>query len=196
MDGLLLQLPLPPGLQLEPLLEALPLEKDVEGLHPQHAGLLALGRPRFVPSTPLAGLAILERSGVELAGKLAVVVGRSPIVGRPMASLLLQADCTVVVCHSRTRDLASLCRQADLVVAATGRPGLIEAAMIKPGAVVVDFGTTLVDGQLVGDVVFEAAKQVAGAITPVPGGTGPVTTAMLGSNLLQAARARRRLQAG
>lgn len=186
--GLLLQLPLPAGLQLQPLVDSIPLAKDVESLHPYHVGLLALGRPRFIPSTPLAGLEILRRSGVELAGRLAVVIGRSPVIGRPLASLLVQADCTVVVCHSRTRDLASITRQADILLAAAGQPGLVEGEMIKPGAVVIDFGTSEVGGRLVGDVDLDSARGVAAAITPVPGGTGPVTTALLGRNLLQAAR--------
>jgi methylenetetrahydrofolate dehydrogenase (NADP+)/methenyltetrahydrofolate cyclohydrolase len=183
------QLPLPPGLPSEPLLEAIPLEKDVEGLHPYHVGLLATGRPTFVPSTPLAGLQILRRSGVELAGRLAVIVGRGLVVGRPMANLLIGADCTVVVCHSRTVELAALTRQADILLAATGRGGLIRGDMLKPGAVVIDFGTSEVNGRLVGDVDFESASAVAAAITPVPGGTGPVTTAALARSLLEAARA-------
>jgi methylenetetrahydrofolate dehydrogenase (NADP+)/methenyltetrahydrofolate cyclohydrolase len=188
VHGLLLQLPLPGGLASGPLIDALPLGKDVEGLHPYHAGRLASGRPSFVPSTPLGGLELLQRSGITLPGNLAVIVGRSPIVGRPMAALLLQADCTVVVCHTRTPDLAGLTRQADLVVAAAGRPGLVTGAMLRPGAVVVDFGTNEVDGRLVGDVDFESAVEVVAAITPVPGGTGPVTTAVLGRSLVQAAR--------
>ena len=187
--GLLLQLPLPVGLHSDPLLEAIPLEKDVEGLHPFHVGRLALGRPTFIPSTPLAGLEILRRSGVELAGRLAVVVGRGPVVGRPLASLLIGADCTVVVCHSRTAELAAVTRQAEVLLAATGRAGLIRGDMLKPGVVVIDFGTSEVDGRLVGDVDFESASAVAAAITPVPGGTGPVTTALLGRSLLEAARA-------
>jgi methylenetetrahydrofolate dehydrogenase (NADP+)/methenyltetrahydrofolate cyclohydrolase len=186
--GLLLQLPLPAGLQSQPLVDAIPLPKDVEGLHPYHVGLLTLGRPRFIPSTPLAGVEILRRSGFELAGKLAVIVGRSPVIGRPLASLLVQADCTVVVCHSRTRVLASITRQADILLAAAGQPNLVTEEMVKLGAVVIDFGTSEVNGRLVGDVDFEAAREVAGAITPVPGGTGPVTTALLGRNMLQAAR--------
>lgn len=190
IHGILLQLPLPAGLRPEPLLEAIPLGKDVEGLHPYHVGQLALGRPSFVPSTPLAGLEILRRSAVELSGRVAVVVGRSPIVGRPMASLLLQADCTVITCHTRSGDLGCFARQADLLVAAAGRAGLIRGDMLKPGAVVIDFGTNELEGRLIGDVDFASASGVASAITPVPGGTGPVTTAVLGRSLLRAARAR------
>lgn len=191
VDGILLQLPLPAGLRAAPLIDALPLDRDLEGLHPYHAGRLALGQPTFVPSTPAAGLEILRRAGVPLTGRLAVVLGRSSVIGRPMASLLLGADCTVLTCHSRTPDLGRYVEQADIVVAAAGRPGLITADMLKPGAAVIDFGTTMVDGKLTGDVEFGPALAVAGAITPVPGGTGPVTTAMLGRNLLQAARLRR-----
>jgi methylenetetrahydrofolate dehydrogenase (NADP+) / methenyltetrahydrofolate cyclohydrolase len=190
IHGILLELPLPAGLRPEPLVEAIPLEKDVEGLHPYHVGQLALGRPSFVPSTPLAGLEILRRSAVELSGRVAVVVGRSPVVGRPMASLLVQADCTVITCHTRTADLRAFARQADVLVAAAGRAGLIRGEMLKPGAVVIDFGTNELEGRLVGDVDFASASAVASAITPVPGGTGPVTTAVLGRNLVRAARAK------
>lgn len=187
VHGILLQLPLPGGLQAEPLIEALPLAKDVEGLHPYHVGRLALGRAAIAPSTPLAGLEILRAAGYSPAGRLAVVVGRSAVVGRPLASLLLQADATVVICHSRTPDLGALTRQADILCAAAGRPGLIRGEMIKPGAIVLDFGTNEVDGRLVGDVDMDAAATRAAAITPVPGGVGPVTTAVLARNLLQLA---------
>jgi methylenetetrahydrofolate dehydrogenase (NADP+)/methenyltetrahydrofolate cyclohydrolase len=191
VHGILLQLPLPAELDSQPLLDQLPLAKDVEGVHPYHAGQLAVGRPSFVPSTPLAGMEMLRRSGIGISGRLAVVLGRSAIVGRPMASLLLQADATVTVCHSRTADLGALARQADILVAAVGRTGLLTGEMVKPGAAVIDFGTNVVDGRLVGDADFASVSQVAGFLTPVPGGTGPVTTAMLGSNLIQAARAQR-----
>jgi methylenetetrahydrofolate dehydrogenase (NADP+) / methenyltetrahydrofolate cyclohydrolase len=187
-QAILLQLPLPTGLRQDQAIDLIPALKDLEGLRSDHAGLLALGRPRFIPSTPLAGLELLRRAGLELRGKLAVVVGRSPIIGRPLLSLLLQADCTVVVCHTRTVDLPALTRQADLLFAAAGRPGLISGEMLKPGVAVVDFGTSLVDGKLVGDVDHDSALAVAGWLSPVPGGTGPVTTAVLGRNLLQAAR--------
>jgi methylenetetrahydrofolate dehydrogenase (NADP+) / methenyltetrahydrofolate cyclohydrolase len=193
VDGILLQLPLPPSLQSDPLLESIPVAKDVEGLHPYHAGLVALGRPSIVPSTALAGLELLEDSNLELRGRLAVVVGRSPIVGRPLASLLLRADCTVVVCHSRTADLPAVTRQADILCAAVGRAALIDGSAIKPGATVLDFGTNDVGGVLVGDVDFPSASEVAAAITPVPGGIGPVTTAVLARNLTQVALARQSL---
>jgi methylenetetrahydrofolate dehydrogenase (NADP+)/methenyltetrahydrofolate cyclohydrolase len=189
VHAILLQLPLPAPLQSTPLIELLPRDKDLEGLHPYHAGRLALGRPTFIPSTPLAGLELLRRSAIELPGRLAVVVGRSPIVGRPLASLLIQSDCTVVVCHSRTRDLPGVVRQADLLLAATGHPNLIHGDMLKPGAVVLDFGTIEVEGRLVGDVDYDSAVQVASAITPVPGGVGPVTTAVLARNLVRAVEA-------
>jgi methylenetetrahydrofolate dehydrogenase (NADP+)/methenyltetrahydrofolate cyclohydrolase len=186
--AILLQLPLPPPLKAETIVEHLPLDKDLEGLHPYHVGRLALGRPTFIPSTPLAGLELLRRSAIEPAGQLAVIVGRSVIIGRPLASLLVQANATVVTCHTRTPDLAALTRQADLLLAAAGRPGLVDGTMVKPGATVVDFGTTEVDGRLVGDVDFDSTVEVAGALTPVPGGVGPLTIAMLARNLLQAAR--------
>ena len=187
VHGILLQLPLPPGLVADRLVEALPLHKDVEGLHPYHAGRLALGRPSFVPSTPAAGLEVLRRAAIELRGRLAVIVGRSPVVGRPLASLLLQADCTVVICHTGTRELAALTGRADVLLVAAGRPRLIDGSMIRAGATVLDFGTSEVEGRLVGDVDFDSAAAVAGAITPVPGGIGPVTVAMLGRAVLHAA---------
>lgn len=190
--GLLLQLPLPGRLRPEPLMELIPIEKDVEGLQPYHAGRLALGQPGFVPSTALAGLELLHRSHVPLAGHLAVVIGRSPVIGRPLASLLIQADATVAVCHSRTNDLPGLTRQADILLVAAGRPGLVHGDMVRPGATVIDFGTNEVDGRLVGDVDYASVLERAAAITPVPGGVGPVTTAVLARNLLQAARAQRR----
>ena len=185
VHGILVQLPLPP-LTFDVVSRHL-TAKDVEGVSAAQAGLLAQGRPQVVPSTPLAGLEILRAAGTLLAGRTAVVVGRSPIVGRPMAQLLLQQDCTVTVCHSRTPDLGHFTRQADVLVAAVGRPALISAEIVKPGSTVIDFGINDVDGRLVGDVDFEAAQRVAGAITPVPGGTGPVTTALLARNLLDLA---------
>jgi methylenetetrahydrofolate dehydrogenase (NADP+)/methenyltetrahydrofolate cyclohydrolase len=186
--GILVQLPLPEPLSAELVVKYLRPEKDAEGVHPSNAGALAQGRAGgTVPSTPLAGLEILKAAGVPLAGQTAVVVGRSAIVGRPMALLLLQEHATVTICHSRTPNLAAVARQADILVAATGRPGLIDGSMIKPGATVVDFGINVVDGSIVGDVEATSAGQVAGALTPVPGGTGPVTTAVLARNLLDLA---------
>ncbi len=188
-DGVLLQAPLPPGLSLERAVECLPVDKDVEGLHPLNAGLLAQGRPRFVPSTPLAGLELLRRAGIGIAERRVTIVGRSRVVGLPLALLAIQAHATVTVCHTRTPDLAAATRAAEVLLVAAGRPELIDATMVRPGAVVVDFGTSYVGDRLVGDVQFDSVRQVASAITPVPGGVGPVTAAMLGRSLLDAAEA-------
>ncbi len=196
IDGILVQLPLPASIDPQPVLDRIDAAKDVDGFHPTNAGLLALGRAgALVPGTPSGCMRLLELSGVKLAGANAVVVGRSIIVGRPMAQLLLGASATVTIAHSRTRDLAAVCRQADVLVAAVGKPQMIRGDWIKPGAVVIDVGTTRVpqpDGKtkLVGDVAFDEAREVAGAITPVPGGVGPLTIAMLLSNTLQAAMRR------
>jgi methylenetetrahydrofolate dehydrogenase (NADP+) / methenyltetrahydrofolate cyclohydrolase len=191
VDGILIQMPLPGHLDATGAILAVDHRKDVDGVHPINAGLLAQGRPGIVPNTPAGGIELLRRSGIALSGRRAAVVGRSPIVGRPMAQLLLQADATVSVCHSRTIDLVAVLRECEIVCVAAGRPGLITAPMIRPGAVVIDFGTNvLADSSLVGDVDFAAVAEVAGAITPVPGGTGPVTNMMLLKNLIAAARAR------
>jgi methylenetetrahydrofolate dehydrogenase (NADP+)/methenyltetrahydrofolate cyclohydrolase len=191
VDGILLQLPLPAGLSLDGVLSRLIPEKDLDGIHPINAGLLAQGRPALIPNTPAGGMELLRRYEIEVRGKRAAVVGRSAIVGRPMALLLLQADATVTICHSRTSDLGAVLRECDIIVAAAGRPQLITAEMIKPGATIIDFGTNvLADGSMVGDVDFVAAVEVAGAITPVPGGTGPVTNVMLIQNLIKATRSR------
>ncbi len=191
IDGILLQLPLPQGLSLDGVLSRLAPEKDLDGIHPINAGLLAQGRSALIPNTPAGGMELLRRFEIEVRGKRAAVVGRSAIVGRPMALLLLQADATVTICHSRTPDLGAVLRECDIIAAAAGRPGLITADMIKPGATVIDFGTNvLADGSMVGDVDFAAAVEVAGAITPVPGGTGPVTNVMLMRNLITATRTR------
>lgn len=184
VHGILVQLPLPATLTFQQATEHLPRNKDVDGAHPANAGELAQGRSALAPSAPQAGLEILRAAGIALAGQTAVVVGRSPIVGRPMAQLLLRQDATVVICHSRTPSLTHFTGQADVLIAAAGRSGLISAAGVKPGATVVDFGINTVDGRIVGDVDFESTRQVAGAITPVPGGTGPVTTAVLARNLM------------
>jgi methylenetetrahydrofolate dehydrogenase (NADP+)/methenyltetrahydrofolate cyclohydrolase len=189
VSGILLQLPLPSGLSAAGVISQLDPRKDVDGVHPTSAGLLAQGLPSLLPNTPAGGMELLRRSGIGLVGKNAVVVGRSNIVGKPMALLLLQEHATVTIAHSRTRDLAAVVRQADIVVAAVGRAGLITGAMLRPGAVVLDFGiNVLADGTIVGDVEFASAVEVASAITPVPGGTGPVTNVMLLRNVLQAAR--------
>lgn len=191
VDGVLIQMPLPAGLAAERAIMALDHHKDIDGVHPINSGLLAQGRAAFAPNTPAGGMELLRRYGVPLSGKRAAVVGRSAIVGRPMAQLLTLADATVTICHSRTVDLAAVLRECEVVCVAAGRPGLVTGAMLRPGAVVVDFGTNVRDdGSLVGDVEFASAVEVAGAITPVPGGTGPVTNAMLIKNLITAAKAK------
>ena len=191
VDGILLQLPLPPHLDAHAAVMALDYRKDIDGVHPINAGLLAQGRPAMVPNTPAGGMALLQHYGVELRGRRAAVVGRSAIVGRPMAHLLTTADATVTLCHSRTADLGAVLRECEIVCVAVGRPGLITAEMIRPGAVVVDFGTNVQeDGSLVGDVDFAAVVEVAGMLTPVPGGAGPVTNAVLLKNLIAATRGR------
>ncbi|MHB1160495.1 MAG: bifunctional 5,10-methylenetetrahydrofolate dehydrogenase/5,10-methenyltetrahydrofolate cyclohydrolase [Chloroflexota bacterium] len=188
IHGIIVQMPLPPHLNQEMVTSVLSPVKDVDGIHPYNAGMLSLGRPTFVPATPLGGLEILKRSGIELKGKEAVIVGRSNIVGKPMFFLLLQEHATVTVCHSRTRDLGEVTRRADILVAAIGKAQMITADMVKPAAVVVDFGINVIDGRVVGDVDLEAAKEVASAITPVPGGTGPTTNAVLIRNCFEAAK--------
>ncbi|TWT88564.1 Tetrahydrofolate dehydrogenase/cyclohydrolase [Pseudobythopirellula maris] len=196
VHGILVQLPLPPQIDSERVLRAIHPSKDVDAFHPENVGLMTLGKPRFLPCTPHGVLQLLKRSGVETAGKRAVVVGRSDIVGKPMTLLLAQKgwDATVTIAHSRTTDLAAVCREADVLVAAVGRPEMITGDMIKPGAAVIDVGINRVDngtpkGKLVGDVAYDAAAEVAGWITPVPGGVGPMTIAMLLHNTLTAAAA-------
>jgi methylenetetrahydrofolate dehydrogenase (NADP+)/methenyltetrahydrofolate cyclohydrolase len=191
VDGILVQLPVPEHIDPDRVLIALDPGKDVDGLTPTNAGLLANGTPGLVPCTPAGVMELLRSEGVELEGAEAVVVGRSKLVGRPLASLLLAANATVTSCHSRTRDLEAVCGRADVLVAAVGSPRLIGAEAVKPGAVVIDVGMNRLDERLVGDVDFEAARRVAAAITPVPGGVGPMTIAMLLVNTLAAARARR-----
>jgi methylenetetrahydrofolate dehydrogenase (NADP+)/methenyltetrahydrofolate cyclohydrolase len=192
IDGMLVQLPLPRQIDSGAVLEAVPVDKDADGFHPLNLGRLAAGGvPRVLPGTPLGCMELLRRSGVPIAGSRAVVIGRSVIVGRPLALLLVNADATVTVCHSKTRDLAAVCREADILVAAIGRPGMITADYVKPGAAVIDVGTTSVDGQLVGDVDRASVEPVAGWLTPVPRGVGPMTIAMLLRNTLALARARR-----
>jgi methylenetetrahydrofolate dehydrogenase (NADP+)/methenyltetrahydrofolate cyclohydrolase len=189
VHGILLQLPLPPPLEGDELTALIDPAKDVDGLTPVNAGLLAQGRPGLVPCTPAGVMELLRAAGTELSGARAVVLGRSSLVGRPLAALLLAADATVVHCHSRTRELAARCREADVLVAAAGRPGLVTAEMVGEGATVIDVGINRTDGGLVGDVDCEGARARARAITPVPGGVGPMTIAMLLANTLQAARA-------
>ena len=191
VDGILVQLPLPAHIDADAVLDAVDPSKDVDGFHPSNVAALWLGRPCFVPCTPLGVIRLIENTGVDISGKNAVVVGRSNIVGKPVAKLLLDRNATVTLAHSRTRDLASVTRGADILVAAVGRPRMITADMIKPGAVVIDVGINRIDGgRLVGDVDFDGASAVAGFITPVPGGAGPMTIAMLMANTLGAYYAR------
>ncbi len=190
VDGILVQLPLPAHLDSDAVVQALNPQKDVDGLTPVNAGLLAHGTPGLVPCTPAGVMELLSHEGVELEGAEAVVVGRSKLVGVPVARLLLGANATVTICHSRTRDLDETCRRADVLVAAVGVPRLLGAEAIKPGAVVIDVGMNRLEDGLAGDVDYEAVAEVAAAITPVPGGVGPMTIAMLLSNTLQAARSR------
>jgi methylenetetrahydrofolate dehydrogenase (NADP+) / methenyltetrahydrofolate cyclohydrolase len=187
--GIIVQMPLPPTIRLRAVVDAIDPAKDIDGIHPLNAGLLRLGYDGFLPATAHAAVEILRRSGIEIEGRDAVVIGRSAVVGMPAAFLLLREDATVTVCHSRTSDLASHVRRADIVVVAAGHPGLVTGDMLKPGAVVVDVGINVVEGRLVGDVDFESARRVASAITPVPGGVGPLTNAMLLSHLARAAEA-------
>ncbi len=186
--GVIVQMPLPAGFSQRTVAEAIAPSKDIDGIHPLNAGLLSLGYPSLVPATAQAAVEILTRSGYQLAGLHAVVVGRSNVVGKPVAQLLLREQCTVTLTHSRTRDLAHHTRQADVVIAAAGRPGLITGTMLAAGALVVDVGINVVDGAIVGDVEMESARGVAAAISPVPGGVGPLTNAILLRNLLRAAR--------
>jgi methylenetetrahydrofolate dehydrogenase (NADP+)/methenyltetrahydrofolate cyclohydrolase len=211
IDGILVQLPLPPQVDTERVLRLVRPSKDVDGFHPENVGLLVQKRPRFVACTPAGIMELLRRSEIPVAGKRAVVVGRSDIVGKPMALLLLHADATVTICHSKTRDLPSVTREADLLVAAIGRPGLVRAEHVKPGAVVVDVGMNRVEDPararelvgeeraaqvaqkgyvLVGDVHAPSVREVASALTPVPGGVGPLTIALLMRNTVRAAAAR------
>ncbi len=190
VDGILVQLPVPAHIDPDRIVAAIDPAKDVDGLTPVNAGLLAHGMPGLVPCTPAGVMELLRHEGVELEGAEAVVVGRSKLVGVPVSRLLLQANATVTMCHSRTRGLAEVCKRGDVLVAAAGSPGLIGADAIKPGAVVIDVGTNRTEDGLRGDVDFEAAAEVAAAITPVPGGVGPMTIAMLLVNTLAAARAR------
>lgn len=188
IHGILVQLPLPAHLDAAKVIETIAADKDVDGFHISNAGLLMTGQPLFRPCTPYGIMKMLESEGVALRGAEAVVVGASNIVGKPMAMLLLAAGATVTICNSKTRDLAAQTRRADVLVVATGRPEMVTGDMVKPGAVVIDVGINrLPDGRLTGDVEFASASQVAGAITPVPGGVGPMTIAMLLVNTLEAA---------
>ena len=188
IHGILVQLPLPKQVGAARVLEAVAPEKDVDGFHEANLGALLAGRPGVVPCTPAGVMRLIEHAGVPLAGRHAVVIGRSNIVGKPLALLLLQKDASVTICHSKSRDLKAIAKQADILVAAVGRAKLVGADMVKPGACVIDVGVNrLADGKLAGDVDFEAVKNVAGWITPVPGGVGPMTIAMLLENCVRAA---------
>jgi methylenetetrahydrofolate dehydrogenase (NADP+) / methenyltetrahydrofolate cyclohydrolase len=189
VSGILCQLPLPGHLDPDEVTNRIVPEKDVDGLTIANAGRLALGMPGLRPCTPSGVMLLLEEAGAELEGAQAVVVGRSNLFGKPMAQLLLAANATVTICHSRTRDLASVCRGADILIAAVGRPEMVKGDWVKPAALVIDVGVNRTDAGLVGDVDFDAASEVAGAITPVPGGVGPMTIACLLRNTLTAARA-------
>lgn len=192
VHGILVQLPLPEHIKEQVVLDVVTPLKDVDCFHPENVGLMVQGRPRFLPCTPYGVQQLLLTSGTQVAGAHAVVLGRSEIVGKPMAMMLLQrgetANATVTVCHSRTEGLAEITRQADIIVAAIGKPRFVTADMVKPGAVIIDVGINRVDNKLVGDVDYEAVAEVASAITPVPGGAGPMTIAMLLQNTLTAAQ--------
>lgn len=187
--GIIVQQPLPPSIPLRAVIDVLDPMRDIDGIHPLNAGLLSLGYEGFLPATAHASIEILRQSGVDLVGRRAVVVGRSNVIGKPAALLLVREHATVTICHSRTRDLPEVIREADIVVVAIGRAGFVKGDWLKKGAVVVDVGINVVDGKLVGDVEFESASRVASAITPVPGGVGPLTNAILLTHLVQAARA-------
>jgi methylenetetrahydrofolate dehydrogenase (NADP+)/methenyltetrahydrofolate cyclohydrolase len=187
--GMIVQVPLPKHLDADAVIAAIDPGKDVDGQHPINLGRLAQGLPAFVPNTPAGGMELLKRYNIPIAGKQAAVIGRSNIVGKPMALLLLQEHATVTIAHSRTPDLAAILRDADIVAVAVGRPGIVHGSMLKSGAVVIDFGINETGPKtIVGDVDYASAVEVAGAITPVPGGTGPVTNMMLLRNVIEAAR--------
>ena len=188
VDGILVQLPLPKHLHESLILSAIDIGKDVDCFHPHNVGQLYSGKPAFLPCTPAGVMRLLSEYGVEISGKECVIVGRSNIVGKPMAALLLAENGTVTLCHSKTADLRAHTKRADILVVACGKPKLIGADMIKPGAVIIDVGINRADGRLCGDVDFEACREKAGLITPVPGGVGPMTIAMLLQNTLRAAK--------
>ena len=187
--GIITQMPLPPGIPLKAVIDVLDPLRDIDGIHPLNAGLLSLGYDGFLPATAHASIEILKHSGIEISGRHAVVVGRSNVIGKPAALLLLRENATVTICHSKTQGLADVIRSADIVIVAIGRANFVTGDMLKPGAVVVDVGINVVDGKLTGDVDFTSASRVASAITPVPGGVGPLTNAILLTHLVEAARA-------
>jgi methylenetetrahydrofolate dehydrogenase (NADP+)/methenyltetrahydrofolate cyclohydrolase len=190
VDGIIVQMPLPPTIRLLAVVDAIDPTKDIDGIHPLNAGLLRLGYDGFLPATAHAAVEILRRSAIEIEGRRAVVIGRSTVVGMPAAFLLVRENATVTVCHRRTRDLRHHIKDAEILVVAAGPPGLVTGEMLRRGAVVVDVGINVVDGKIVGDVEFESARRVASAITPVPGGVGPLTNALLLAHLVRAAQAR------
>ncbi|MBE6544056.1 MAG: bifunctional methylenetetrahydrofolate dehydrogenase/methenyltetrahydrofolate cyclohydrolase FolD [Ruminococcaceae bacterium] len=190
IHGILVQLPLPKHINEDKVLNAIVPEKDVDGFHPTNVGYMTIGTPTVLPCTPAGVIELLERYNIEISGKKCVVIGRSNIVGKPAALLLLAKNGTVTVCHSRTKDLAAVCREADILVVAIGKAKFVTADMVKPGAVVIDVGINRnEEGKLVGDVDFDAVEPIASAITPVPGGVGPMTIAMLMKNTLECAKA-------
>lgn len=188
IHGILVQLPLPGHINEKLVIEKIDPKKDVDGFHPINAGKLSVGEETMLPCTPHGIIKLLDLEGIEIEGKHAVIIGRSNIVGKPAASLLLQRNATVTICHSRTKNLKEMTRQADILVAALGKPNFVTADMVKPGAVVIDVGVNRLEGKLVGDVDFEQVKEIAGAITPVPGGVGPMTITMLLYNTVMAAK--------
>lgn len=188
IHGILVQLPLPEHIDEQKIIDAITPQKDVDGFHPVNVGCLSLGRKTFVPCTPQGIMALLEIYSIGVDGKHAVIIGRSNIVGKPIAALLLAQNATVTICHSHTKNLAAITRQADILVVAIGKPNFVTQSMVKPGAVVIDVGINRMGKKLVGDVCFDEVQEVAEAITPVPGGVGPLTIAMLLNNTLQAAR--------
>jgi methylenetetrahydrofolate dehydrogenase (NADP+)/methenyltetrahydrofolate cyclohydrolase len=187
VHGILVQLPLPAHLDEEEVINAISPEKDVDGFHPSNVGKLYIGTKGLIPCTPAGVLELVKRTGVPIAGQNVVIIGRSNIVGKPAAALFLRENATVTICHSRTKDVAAEARRADILIAAVGRPQLVKKDWVKPGAVVIDVGINRVGGGIVGDVDFEEVKEVAGAITPVPGGVGPMTIAMLLKATVEAA---------
>jgi methylenetetrahydrofolate dehydrogenase (NADP+) / methenyltetrahydrofolate cyclohydrolase len=189
VDGIIVQMPLPPSIRLRSVVDVIDPAKDIDGIHPLNAGLLRLGYDGFLPATAHAAVEILRRSGIEIEGRRATVIGRSAVVGMPAAFLLVRENATVTVCHRRTRDLERHVKDAEIVIVAAGHPGLVTGPMLRRGAVVVDVGINVVDGTIVGDVDFESASKVASALTPVPGGVGPLTNALLLAHLVRAAQA-------
>lgn len=186
INGYIVQLPLPQGIDIEIIVNAIEPLKDVDCFHPENLGLLFRGKPRFTPATPKAIMRLLDHHSIPLEGKNVVVIGRSNLVGKPVAQLMMGRNATVTICHSRTEDIRSVTKQADVIVAAVGKPGLVKADMVKDGVVVIDVGTSRVDGKLKGDVDFEKVKEKASYITPVPGGVGPMTVTMLIENVYEA----------